>query len=833
MKYLCILGCLLAASVASGQVLVVGTKAPNGEISFQEVEEFQINAHTQVRFLPEPKSPVDANAINRLKKFDLVKEVAQIGGVIRNDGEGRLVHWKGPERATELLVPENYTIKGTAKPADVPGALQLTLVHSKKTKQAEPLDTKQFFVYLGGASKDRAVLEFVSKDWAFVNTQEQFAAVQGFVTSFKGSPAVTEYRNTLRDKLSDGLAAFEDGGPYKDLTLLRQFSELGHKAFADDAEMVGLDDKIVGRISFVEKRKALLRSLAVAGDWDTLLAQYQDFEHYQWSFPDVMALRQEALEESARAHSIRARAYGQRGDLDGFENAAKEATVGQQRDPLNPEIADLVKAEKLEASKRAAPRAVATRKILLSDSPDGLRFNQAVFNAERAIQDKKFPVAEQALQEAERVDKDSPKVVLTRAKLFAASGRLADALHELDQYGRMVVDKAERDEGDKVRFDVEYNIASRKEASKQQITSLLKDGEYSNLDQLLKDALRMDGEDSDFLYNGGLVAGVLKQPERGRDLLTKYLDRSDALNVDPKVSDKAWRVRNALTISARPKAQGTPNWMSRRPLAAGVYYCPESLAFQLPIDSVTWDKVHIAFHWDKDHLESILTTFDDEKAQQQFRQWVSQGNPGTQAGVAPPDKVGKFYFRYLSPTGPLLGVRNEAPAPGETAPPFQVKLVNEKTSSHLVDTGGAPVLALWGSPYVDTEVLGFLGSRVATTVAGNSVFDPFIWDGLHYFTLKYDEVGRVSTAQEWNVDNVLRFTWDSDRLKEIRGFRENGSTQYYRRLITYSGVQIQAEEFTLNGKSGHIRYVYGDNKTTLQKIEIEQDGKTWTAKLRP
>ncbi len=829
MKCLCILGCLVAASVASGQVLVVGTKAPNGEISFQSVEEFQINTRTQVRFLPEPKGSVDANAINRLKKYDLEKELPQIGGVIRNDGTGRMIHWKGPDKATEIVIPDNFTIKGMAKPADVPGPLQLTLVHSKKTKQAEGLDPQQFFVYLGGASADRAALDFVTKDWAFLSAEEQFAAVQGFVNSFRAMPAVTEYRNTLRDKLSDGLAAFEDGGPYKDLLLLRRFSELGHKAFADDPEMVGLDNRIVGRIDFVEKRKALLRSLAVAGDWDTLVAQYRDFERYQWSFPDVMALRQEALEESARAHSLRARAFDQRGDLDGYETAAKEAAIGQQRDPGNAEIGDLVDGEKLKASNIAARRAVATRKILAVDSPEDRRFHKALFDAGKDIQDKKFASAEEDLQDAERIDRDAPEVILTRAQLFGASGQLADALPLLDRYDGMVTDKAERDKGVNVRNEVEHDLKSRKESSKQQINALFKDGEYSKLDQLLKDALRMDGEDSDFLYNAGIVAGVLKQPARASDLLTKYLDRSDALGVDPKVSDKAWRVRNALTTVKRVKAQGAPNWMSGRPLAVGVYYCPESLAFQLPIDSVTSDKVRMVFHWDKDRLESILTSFDGEKGALEYRQLVSQSNPD----AAQQEKLGNFYFKYLSPTGPLLGVGTEAPAPGEALRPFQVKVVKEKTAFHLVDAAGAPVLALWSSPYVDTEVLGFLGTRVAAAVAGNSVFDPFLWDGTHYFTLKYDEMGRVSTAQEWNADNLLRFAWDGDRLKEIRGYREGGATQYYRRVISYSGTQIQAEEFSLNGKSGHIHYVYGDNKTTLQKIEIDQDGRTWTAKLRP
>ncbi len=79
---------------------------------------------------------------------------------------------------------------------------------------------------------------------------------------------------------------------------------------------------------------------------------------------------------------------------------------------------------------------------------------------------------------------------------------------------------------------------------------------------------------------------------------------------------------------------------------------------------------------------------------------------------------------------------------------------------------------------------------MATGIAGNSFFNPFIWDGLHYFNLAYDSQGRLATAREWNADNLVRFTWSGDRLSEIQAFRKESPTPYYQRTISYSGAMI-------------------------------------------
>ena len=112
--------------------------------------------------------------------------------------------------------------------------------------------------------------------------------------------------------------------------------------------------------------------------------------------------------------------------------------------------------------------------------------------------------------------------------------------------------------------------------------------------------------------------------------------------------------------------------------------------------------------------------------------------------------------------------------------------------------------------------------------------NPFIWDGLHYFTLTWDKQGRLASAREWNADNLVRFTWAADRLTEVRAFHKDSPTPYYQRTISYSGAMIAGESYSQGAKTGQIKYVYSGK--VLQQVKIDDngvhDGRTWTVRLR-
>jgi hypothetical protein len=153
---------------------------------------------------------------------------------------------------------------------------------------------------------------------------------------------------------------------------------------------------------------------------------------------------------------------------------------------------------------------------------------------------------------------------------------------------------------------------------------------------------------------------------------------------------------------------------------------------------------------------------------------------------------------------------------------------------HLVDDHGLPRVVLRDALQFDPAALSILEGPLSTGIAGNPYFNPFIWDGLHYFSLTYDSQGRLATAREWNADNLVRFTWSDDRLTQIRAFRKDSPAPYYQRTISYSGAMIVGESYNQSNRTGQIKYVYSGK--VLQQVRVEDggvhDGKTWTVRMR-
>jgi hypothetical protein len=105
------------------------------------------------------------------------------------------------------------------------------------------------------------------------------------------------------------------------------------------------------------------------------------------------------------------------------------------------------------------------------------------------------------------------------------------------------------------------------------------------------------------------------------------------------------------------------------------------------------------------------------------------------------------------------------------------------------------------------------GVRVATVVAGNPYFHPFVWTGIHEFLAEYDSAGRIRSAKEIHATNrqphTFDFEWQGARLMAIveRGATP-GSQGDYRREMHYSGDRIMGETVRFQGKNSKIEYKY-------------------------
>ena len=102
---------------------------------------------------------------------------------------------------------------------------------------------------------------------------------------------------------------------------------------------------------------------------------------------------------------------------------------------------------------------------------------------------------------------------------------------------------------------------------------------------------------------------------------------------------------------------------------------------------------------------------------------------------------------------------------------------------------------------------------------------------MHAFTVQYDRQGRAESAQEWNADNLVRFSWEGNQLVAVRAYRKNSDAPYYQRTISYNGSIITGEDYSINGRNGKIKYIY-TNGRNLQQIKIEHEGKEWIARPR-
>ena len=129
-------------------------------------------------------------------------------------------------------------------------------------------------------------------------------------------------------------------------------------------------------------------------------------------------------------------------------------------------------------------------------------------------------------------------------------------------------------------------------------------------------------------------------------------------------------------------------------------------------------------------LESIRTTFDDDKGAALYRSLVVAGGADSGAIAASSSTdPGNFYFEYF-PNGLLREVLAQKP---KAAPQQYIVHLAHDDKGHaiLIDEEKHPEIVLPEHPFVDPMVLALVeGAPVTSTAAGNSFFNPFLWDGV-------------------------------------------------------------------------------------------------------
>jgi tetratricopeptide (TPR) repeat protein len=782
-----------------------------GKIAYESYEDVTINGQNRLRAPAAPSKAFDENTYKKMGHIMLAD-----AGVMRRTSDGVLARIDGEKGTRSLLLPDQMKIQGTLQPADAWKQAAISAKTIKKDKAGVTLAFTQVLALMPATSASTAAADFVIKEANFDGIDEHGAAIAAFAETFRKTPDAGTVRGYLNRTLQDGYAKFEDGGPFSVFLNSVRYAQFAQKAFPEELHLVKLSGDIVARRAWIDDNSRMLQSLINNRNWDSFLDRYPPFEKYQRSFPQLLDARRLAYEESARFHTTLGRNLF---DQKKYVEALEQLKMAVARDPDNKPLADLMETARLKASASVATERAALRKGLPEGSSEATLFNRYLANATLFIAEKKFKEAADALNAAGELDKNSPRILLVRAKYYQGTNQLAKSVEMLDAYDLGAVTKEEKDAGESIRIVVGHALENLRADNRAKLDELMKAGRYWEALSLAARSLEVDPLDEDFLYRAGVSAAILRRKEAPA-LLQQYLERSNSLHGDPKAREKAQRLLALLHAPrAAPGVAGKPNWFSASVLQPGIFYCPLSLTFQTRIESIRARKMEVKFEWAADgRLRKVATSFDDAKAAQDYMARVAK-----RPGVA--GEPQSLFFEYLTGFPQVYRVAEGQSAPvsqpvaqpvAQTGPPAVFRdskgelTFNGEGAKPAGNTGWRyPVLL--NHPMLDPNVLSLVDGPVATGMAGNSYFNPFVWDGLHVFRFQYDKLGRVESAREVGVPNLVRFEWRNDQLAGLTAYDVSDAAaerSVYRRTMTYEGALLTAETVDFAGKSYKIIYRY-------------------------
>jgi YD repeat-containing protein len=288
---------------------------------------------------------------------------------------------------------------------------------------------------------------------------------------------------------------------------------------------------------------------------------------------------------------------------------------------------------------------------------------------------------------------------------------------------------------------------------------------------------------------------------------------------------------------------GHANWLSGNMLPNGVFYDPVSLAFQVPIRSISDShKLHVEFDWGQGQLRAVHSKFEDNHTGMNMLSAISTGMATANGGSAVMMTQGTdretrdIFFRYYESTpsqvlqvtsdhsefhGGLTktAVQGASMANGVYVAPNSASVHEQDEESHDSSQG---FLTLINNPKIDpVAVQQGLARRITTGFSGNSFFNPFVWDGIHIFDLIYDNQGRVVQALEHRKGAIpLRFTWNGDLLQKV--VQRSGANEFYSRSLQYADGRLVSERIRFANRESQINYQY-DAQGRLTAAECGTD----------
>jgi hypothetical protein len=772
------------AAAGRAQQVVLVLRPAGGEWKFEEATRVLLNGKSKLRLGSPNQDAVGGNEYKRL-------ETALVGAVaIRTNGNGAMVRRAGTGWAP--VAPDGASVKASVTFAALWSAVRLQV---EKGKQRSEVNGSDVFAMLPGSLSGDAVVAFLmdaanfagfadrSPAAAFEERMSLLVAVAGSASE-QGS---TKLKTLLLTAMDTAIHRTQGGvSKYSDLQEGLRFSAVSAKAFPSDPQQARARDKLNEWKAWLDLRMAILRALAAGEHWDAFINKYGEFERFDNSFDDLRKMRERAYAESAAQHLAEGERLAQAKQ---YQPALGEVRIALLRMPGDRRTQDLLETIRLEEAREHA-RMVKHPPVDLQ-SPTQTQLNRDLHFAEDSIRDGKLEEAEEEIAAAEALDKESPRIMLMKARLLQARNELRKALEVLDGYDRLVSGDEEIGEGETVRDKILYQLKSTRQKLADQIGKAESDGDYVQATSLAVSGSRLDPENPYFLYHAGLGSAIVRHEAEAEEYFRSYLRVSQAVGSERKLRAEVFGILPILHAGA-PAPRGTPNWFSGYPVEA--FYCPISLMPSVrPGEVRASRKQTTTFEWHGGKLASVNTV---------------DANPG--------GRTVNIYFDYF-PNG--TGVRRVSTAPfeHEEHEPSPVRLTAEGT----IGPGEATWFALFNYPAANPYMVERLtGRRVATVVTGNPYFHPFVWMGIYVFLAEYDGEGHIRSATQIGAragaGKVFDFAWAGNRLLSIT---ERGGD--YQREMHYAGDRLIAETVHFGGKTSKIEYKYEGDRLVEANCETD------------
>jgi hypothetical protein len=806
-----LVGCCLLPLFAPGNIwasqFVVVLKLGDSSWKVVEAERITCNSKDKLRVnarsLPESGQVNDKLTITQEEYKTLPVQDIKARLVRRHKG-GYFVRQNG--NAWEFVLPDRAAFKGTATYDSLWSSAGIVYHEGAKSQAGAEIKAEELFAIIPSPSRDEAMAQFLTNESNFrglgeanatVALDERLSLFVGVAGSVKGAASgqlqqmLLLAMQTANSQMSGGIAKRSD------LDIGLKYAEVSKSVYPDDPRQTSAREALYQRDSWLRTRIAILRALDAGELWDDFINKYGEFERFDNSYEDLRKLRETAIRESTTAHLTAGRKLY---EAHKYLEAMEELKIAQRSSPGNQDIDTLYKEAQIGA------QGTIRHPSADPNSPQQVLLHQYALEADDYIQAAKWDEAKEVLASADAVEKDSPLLMLSRAKLLRDLGELQEALAVVDKYA-MIEPLNTKDETLKLKADITVKLKIKKTGNKTEIGQAEANGDFVEALKKAREGIQADPNDFYFLLRAGVDSAILRDYSGGAELVSRSLKAPRMPGKDKeKEQEQAY---GFLEIIKRP-ADGIPNsfsgyripnWFSGYKLPAGLLYCPISLMPTARVSSVKASRKQItSYDWSSGALSSIH---------------VSTAQPGETGFDA--------YFDYFPGRKAVRRVSNQPfGAPDEPA----LLHFTDKGPIPFTDKGPVPVgarnglyVVLLNHPTVNPLMVERLtGKRVATIVAGNPYFHPFVWKELDSFLVEYDDEGRINSARQMTSSqgqtlHDFDFKWDEFRLMEIV---ERG-TGDYRRSMTYDGNRILAETISFRGKNSRIDYHYTGDKLVEAK----------------